>query len=204
MIKALAGRCLTSYRPTHTFVLTQETFWVQTTNISVWEEWFGKCYFYIIVHPCVGGLQLWPVGKWRPGTPRWLDQRHSPLVWWTGCTFWRVSWRGGPPPWRKSILSRHTERESECGSQRRVTFALYDTSRHKHAKFVKRAKKMWAWAQRGWSFSDIFGFKATYFGRCWNLLTLFPIMTPQRGTEQQYCSFSLICKLIFSSVPLRD
>lgn len=26
MIKALAGRHLTSYRPTHTFVLTQETF----------------------------------------------------------------------------------------------------------------------------------------------------------------------------------
>lgn len=62
---------------------------------------------------CRQGLRLWPVGKWRPRTPQWLDQRRSPPVWWTGCTFWRVSWRAGPLPWRRSSLSGQTDRQTD-------------------------------------------------------------------------------------------
>lgn len=46
--------------------------------------WAICCYigFYI---DCLF-LPLWLVEIWKPQTPLWLDQIHSPLVGWTGCT----------------------------------------------------------------------------------------------------------------------
>lgn len=150
VIKVLAGRRLASHRHTNTAVPTQETY-----------EWMNRQTLFLHsnlrVCVCGRGLRLWPVGKWRPRTPPWPDQRRSPPVWWTGCTFWRVSWRAGPLPWRRSSLRRTDTREREkervkvdC-QKNRLMLALHDTSSHKDATFGNGAKKKKeAWAQSRW------------------------------------------------------